>query len=136
MSLGVIPLALFLAHATFQDVRCRAVYGVVFVFWSLVMVAGWALEVWELSGEGALLGFGLTWLAGLARGDRYGSAMVGALIGLDLAALSLLIAFAVAFIWWRSYGDERSPADFAFFPFLSAGVGAMVGYHIVESIVR
>lgn len=132
MSLALIPLAAFLAVATWQDVTEHVVERWTFVFAGLMLVAGFMAGFWPLHVGGALLGCALIWIAGAPTGDRLGAAVIGLVLGDGLVVLVVMAALACCFIWWVQWGSRRSPADFAFFPFLSIGVGGTVLYHAVD----
>jgi uncharacterized membrane protein len=98
-----------------------------------MLAAGYMVGFWPLYLGGAFLGFGLIWIAGAPTGDRLGGAFIGLVLGDGLVVLVVMAALAVCFIWWVQWGSRRSPADFAFFPFLSIGVGGTVCYHLIRT---
>jgi hypothetical protein len=129
--LGFIPCILFLLYATAQDIRSHTVERYVFVLWGAVAVIGWMLGAWTLSPTGAVVGFVLLGLAGVLSGDKWGGALVGLLIG-PIVAVAVSMALLAAWLTWRRWGVWRSPADFAFYPFLSIGVALIIGYQLVS----
>ena len=128
MSLGLIPLALFLLYATIQDVRNLAVERVTFLVWGLVAIIGWALDAWPLAWIAGLACFGLLSLAGTGRGDRLGGLFIGALMPSG-AGFAVCIGLACAALYYRV--TRRPPEHVALYPFLSLGVAAMIGYQLV-----
>lgn len=132
MSLGVLSLACFLAVATWQDVRFHYVERWVFLAFGLQML----VLAWPPSIAGALLGYGLLWCSGAPSGDRLGAMLAGLVLGPVTVAVAVIIGLTVCAIWWSRDSLQRSPADFAFFPFLSIGVGGTVLYRIVEIGLR
>lgn len=132
MSLGLIPLAAFLAVATWQDLSEHVVERWTYFFAALMLVAGFMVGFWPLHVGGAILGYGLIWIAGAPSGDRLGAGFIGCVMGDGLVVIVVMAALSLAFIWWVQWGSRRSPADFAFFPFLSIGVGGTVAYQIID----
>jgi hypothetical protein len=128
--LGFIPCVLFLLYATAQDIRHHHVERYVFVLWVTVAVIGGLVGAWPLSMIGAVVGYVLLSLAGVLSGDKLGGALVGALIG-PIVAFAVALALVLAWLTWRRWGPWRSPADFAFYPFLSAGTAGIIGYQII-----
>lgn len=125
MSLGWLPCLLFLLAASRQDARGRTVSRLLLLVWTLVGLGGAVLGAWAWSFAGVGLGFAILWLAGVPSGDRLGGAVAGGFLGLPVgyaAALALLGAW----LGWRRWGSERSPADFAFYPFLLAGTATVI----------
>jgi len=131
MSLALVPCILFLFYATAQDIRSHTVERYVFIVWGIVAVAGWLAGAWPLSPTGAVLGFVLLGLAGVLSGDKWGGALVGLLMG-PVVAVAVIVALLAAWLTWRRWGQWRSPADFAFYPFLSIGVALTIGYQLVS----
>jgi hypothetical protein len=122
---------MFLFYATMQDIQFHAVERYVFIVWGMVAIFGWMLGGWPISPTGAVLGFVLLSLAGVLSGDRWGGALVGLLMG-PMVAVAVIIALVTAWLTWRRWGQWRSPADFAFYPFLSIGVALTIGYQLVS----
>jgi hypothetical protein len=123
MSLGLIPLALFLLYATIQDVRNLAVERITFAIWGAVALIGWWLGTWPFAWGQAAACFGLLWLAGVGRGDRIGGLLIGGLMPWG-SALAVCVALAAAMLYYQRTG--RPPEHVAFYPFLSLGVAAMI----------
>lgn len=124
MSLGLVPLVLFLLYATIQDVRNLAVERLTFLVWGGVAMLGWALGAWPLIWIQGLVCFGLLTLAGVGRGDRLGGLFIGALMPWG-AGLAIALGLALAALYYRL--TNRPPEQVALYPFLSVGVAVIIG---------
>lgn len=125
MSLGWLPCLLFLLAATRQDVRDRGVSRLTLLVWAAVALAGAVSGAWSVSLAGGAMAYLILWVAGAPSGDKLGSVLVGAYLGLAVG-YALVVALGLAFAWWRGWGSRRSPADFAFYPFLLAGTSVIM----------
>jgi hypothetical protein len=133
MSLGLIPLVLFLLSASREDVRNFAIRRVTVLLWSAVAVVGWWSGAWSLDVYGIVICGVMLWLAGTGRGDRYGGALMGGLMGPDAVyAITLALAGALLVSWYR----DRPTHALALYPFLLAGVSSIIGYRIIEGYLK
>lgn len=132
--LAAIPCLAFLVQASLQDVRYHAVSRLTLLSWTVVGLAGSLAGAWSWSFLGAGLGFLLVTVAGAPSGDRFGAMVVGGYLGPSVG-FAVALAVVLAFLRWRCWGTERSPADFAFFPFLLAGaIGVILSATIYATL--
>lgn len=125
MSLGLIPLVLFLLSASREDVRDFTIRRVTVLLWSVVALVGWWTGAWFLDWYGAAVCGGMCWLAGTGRGDRYGGVLMGGLMGFDaIYAITLALIGAAIANWYH----DRPFHALALYPFLLAGVSSIIGY--------
>lgn len=133
MSLGLVPLALFLLAACREDVRTLTLRYLTLLVWGAVALAGWWQGAWALDWRWSLLCFGLLTLAGTGRGDRYGGLLVGAWLG---ALSGPAVALALAGVWSYCWRRHRAPDATPFYPFLSAAIAVIIGLQVVVGFVR
>jgi hypothetical protein len=123
MSLGLVPLVLFLLYASIQDARTLTIHRYTLVLWGGVAVIGWTLGAWPIVWIQALACYGVLWLAGVGRGDRYGGLLIGGLLP-GYPSLALCIGLTLACLYYRRTGQP--PHAVPLYPFLSVGVAVMI----------
>lgn len=131
MSLGLIPLALFLLYATVQDIRYLAVKRYTVILWGAVAVIGWLAGAWPFDAVAGLLCFGTLWLAGTGRGDRLGGLLIGGLMGVS-GIYAVCLALSGCLVYCVRTG--RVLHQVPLYPFLSATVAVIVGIMYIGTL--